>query len=441
MQSVDTLIQADWIIPVEPAGKIYEHHCIAIQNGRIVSILDKKTAQQQVRAKEIVNLPGHALMPGFVNAHTHTPMSLFRGLADDLPLMDWLQNHIWPAEAQFVNEEFTYQGSLLAIAEMIKSGTTCFNDMYFFPNQTARASKETGIRAMLGLVVLDFPTPWAQTADEYLQKGLKVRDEWRHEELITTCLAPHAPYSVSDGPLKQLVTLTDELDTPLHMHIHETAHEIDESVARYGIRPLERLSQLGLIGPRLLAVHMTQLLDDEIKALAARGAHVVHCPESNLKLASGFCPVQKLMEVGVNIAIGTDGPASNNNLDMLTEMRAAALLAKGVSGHATSVPAQTALQMATLNGAKAIGLDQHIGSLTEGKAADCIAIDLSDINTQPVYDPISQIVYASHPHQIKHVWVAGKALLKDGKLCTLNETASLQHAKTWRHKIKQALTQ
>lgn len=332
METIDTLIKARWIIPVEPDDTVLEHHALAIRAGRIVALLPSAEADDRYRADKVHELPHHALIPGLVNTHTHAAMSLMRGLADDLPLMEWLKGHIWPAEGRWVGAEFVEDGTLLAMAEMLRGGVTCFNDMYFFPEITAHAAARAGMRAALGLIVIDFPTAWAANADEYIAKGLALYDDHKDEALLSFCFAPHAPYTVSDEPLKRIRTLANELDLPVHMHVHETAHEVEESMARFGMRPLERLAQLGLVGPNLLAVHMTQLEDAEIAHLAEAGAHVLHCPESNLKLASGFCPVQKLLDAGVNVCLGTDGAASNNDLDLMGEMRTAALLAKGWPG-------------------------------------------------------------------------------------------------------------
>jgi len=434
--AVDTLIHARWIIPVEPEHTVLDHHSLAIRDGRIVGLLPAQQARQQYSANEVIELNHHALLPGFVNAHTHAAMSLFRGLADDLPLMDWLTKHIWPAEGRWVSAEFVRDGAQLAVAEMLKSGTTCFSDMYFFPEATAQVAREAGIRAVIGLILIDFPPAYAQTPDEYIDKGLRLFDALRHESHITAAFAPHAPYSVSDGPLGRIRTVNSELNLPMHMHVHETAHEVDEAVSKTGQRPLARLDALDLVDPSLVAVHMTQLNDGEIARLGEVHAHVVHCPESNLKLASGFCPVHKLLQAGVNVAIGTDGAASNNDLDMLDELRMAALLAKAVSGEATAVPAHTALRMATLNGARALGLEAETGSLTPGKAADLTAIDLSALSSQPVYDPASQIVYAASREQITDVWVAGRRLLANRVLTTLDETAILLRAREWRDKIQ-----
>lgn len=423
MKAIDTLLQARWIIPVNPAHDCLEQHSIAIDDGRIIDILPSAQAVQHYQPRQLLDYPEHVLMPGMINSHTHAAMNLFRGLADDLALMDWLQNHIWPAEQKCVNEAFVQTGTELAIAEMLRCGTTCFNDMYFYPDVSARVAKRIGMRASIGLIVLDFPTMWAANAEDYIDKGTALRDAYRDDDLIRTAFAPHAPYTVSDEPLLKIRTLADELDVPIHMHVHETAFEVEDAVKQSGKRPLQRLHELGLVSPNLLAVHMTQLLDSEIKLLAETGAHVLHCPESNLKLASGFCPVAKLLAAGVNVALGTDGAASNNDLDMFGEMRTAALLAKGVANDATAVPAHQALEMATINGARALGIDNDTGSLEIGKQADLIAVDFSDIETTPVFDPISHLVYCAGREQVSDVWVAGKHLMNKRILTSLDLSA------------------
>ena len=435
MQTVDTIIHARWIIPVEPENTIYEDHSLLIHEGRILDILPSSEVQNTYQSNNMLELTRHALIPGLINTHTHCAMSLLKGLADDLPLMDWLQNHIWPAEQQWVSPEFVRDGSELAIAEMLRSGTTCFNDMYFFPDETAHVASRAGIRVNIGLIMLDFPTVWANNADEYLKKGIDVRDKFRANPLVTMAFAPHAPYTVSDQPLEQVQSYAEEMDIPVHMHIHETIGEVTTAETEKGQRPLARLNDLGLITPRMMAVHMTQLTEDEIKLVAENGTHVVHCPESNLKLASGYCPVQKLMDTGVNVALGTDGNASNNDLDMLGEMKTAALLAKAVADNAGAMNAFQTLKMATLNGAKAMGLDNEIGSLVKGKAADITAIHLDNIETQPLYNPVSQIVYSAGREHVTDVWVAGKHLLKDKTLTTLNIKTILEKAHNWAKKI------
>ena len=436
MQEIDLLVCPEWLIPIEPAGQVLEQHAMAVDQGRILELLPKDFAQQRYQPKQTLELPGHAVCPGLINAHTHSAMSLMRGLADDLPLMTWLQEHIWPAEGQHVSADFCATGVELACAEMIRSGTTCFNDMYFFGDQTARVATRLGLRAGIGLIVMDFPTIWAQDADEYLHKAVELHDSLRDESLIHCSFAPHAPYTVSDAPLRKLRALADELELPIHMHVHETAAEVSGAVEASGQRPWARLQGLALPGPDFLAVHMTQLEDVEIQAVAGSGTHVIHCPESNLKLASGFCPVDKLIKAGINVALGTDGAASNNDLDMFGEMRSAALLAKGVAGDASALPAVQALQMATLNGAKAMGIDTQTGSLVAGKSADFISVDLTALGSQPVYHPISQLVYACQREQVRDVFVAGRALLRDGQYTDLDTAALRGKVQQWQERMQ-----
>ena len=435
MTAVDTLIHSRWIAPVEPAATLFEHHSVAINEGRILDILPTEQALTSYTASVEHSLDRHLLIPGLINAHTHAAMSLLRGLADDLPLNEWLNDHIWPAESRWVNEEFVHDGTQLAIAEMLRSGTTCFNDMYFFPDVCARAAASSGIRASVGLIVLDFPTVWAHDADEYISRGLAVHDQYRGDPLIKTLFAPHAPYTVSDKPLEHVRVLADELDIGIHMHVHETMDEVDKAIELTGKRPLGRLHELGLLSPAMVSVHMTQLTTEEISQYAASGGHVVHCPESNMKLASGFCPAQSLQAAGINVALGTDSAASNNDLDMLGEMRTAALLGKAVCNDASALPAHTVLQMATLNGAKALGIDEDVGSLLTGKWADIAAVRLDTLETQPVYDPVSQLVYASGREQVTDVWVAGQHLLKERRLTTLDGEDILERARDWKNRI------
>ncbi|MFQ5468962.1 MAG: TRZ/ATZ family hydrolase [Gammaproteobacteria bacterium] len=435
MKEIDTIIHARWIVPIEPDEIIHEHYCVALHEGKIVGLLPSTEATSLFTPRVTIKLDQHALIPGLVNTHTHAAMSLFRGLADDLPLMDWLTRHIWPAEGTWVNSEFVYDGTQLAIVEMIRSGTTCFNDMYFFPNEAARAASHAGIRAVLGLILIDFPTAWASDADEYLEKGLALQDHYRNDSLISTAFAPHAPYTVSDSPLSRVQTLADELDIPIHMHVHETAHEIETSNEQYRMRPIKRLEQIGLLSPRLIAVHMTQLTDKDIDLLAATGCNVIHCPESNLKLASGYCPVARLIDAGINVALGTDGAASNNDLDMFGELKTAALLAKAVANNASAVPASTALRMATLNGAQALGLGDETGSISVGKAADLVAVDLGGLDCQPVYNPVSHLVYAITREKVTDVWIGGKHVLKNRVLTTMDEHRIKAKSIEWQQKI------
>ncbi|MBE9567509.1 MAG: TRZ/ATZ family hydrolase [Proteobacteria bacterium] len=433
MKNIDTLLHARWIIPVADrspaAGKAtdsknryLEQHAIAVHEGKIVDILPSAQAAEKYTASTNRHYDEHALIPGLINSHTHAAMNLFRGLGDDLALMDWLENHIWPAEAKHVNEAFVHTGTELAIAEMIRSGTTCFNDMYFFPDITARVAADIGIRATVGLILIDFPTVWANNSEEYIDKGLAVFDHYKGHDLINTAFAPHAPYTVSDEPLKRIRTLSDELELTIHMHVHETAFEVSQAEKNNGRRPLARLDDLGLLTPSLQAVHMTQLLDDEIAQLASAGSHVTHCPQSNMKLASGICPVSRLLDAGINVSLGTDSSSSNNKLDMFSEMHTAALLAKICAMDATVLPAEQVLQMATINGARALGIDEITGSLEVGKSADIVAVNFDTIETLPVYDPISHLIYSCSREHVSDVWVAGKQLMTDRVLNNIDES-------------------
>ncbi|RJG13833.1 TRZ/ATZ family hydrolase [Pseudomonas cavernicola] len=431
---LDLLLLPTWLVPVEPAGVVLQEHGLGIRDGRIALIAPRAEALLKP-AREVRELPGMLLTPGLINAHGHAAMTLFRGLADDLPLMNWLEQHIWPAEAKWVDEAFIRDGTELAIAEQLKGGITCFSDMYFFPEVASELVHKSGIRAQITIPVLDFPIPGARDADEALRKGLALFDDLRVHPRIKVAFGPHAPYTVSDDKLENIRMLAEELDAGIHMHVHETAFEVQQSLEQRGERPLARLARLGLLGPRFQAVHMTQVSDDDLLLLVESNSNVIHCPESNLKLASGFCPVERLWQAGVNVAIGTDGAASNNDLDLLGETRTAALLAKAVAGSALALGVHRALRLATLNGARALGLDDQIGSLEVGKSADVVAFDLSGLAQQPIYDPVSQLIYASNRDCVRHVWVGGKQLLDDRRLTRLDEERLIARAQGWGKKI------
>lgn len=432
--ALDLLLLPTWLVPVEPAGVVLKEHGLGIRDGRIAFIGPRADAMK-LQAAEVRELPGMLLGPGLVNAHGHAAMTLFRGLADDLPLMTWLENHIWPAEAKWVDEAFVRDGTDLAIAEQLKGGISCFSDMYFFPKVASECVHNSGIRAQIAIPLLDFPIPGASTADEAIRQCVELFSDLKHHPRIKITFGPHAPYTVGDETLEKIRIIAEELDASIHMHVHETASEVQQAVARHGERPLARLARLGLLGPRFQAVHMTQISDDDLALLVETNSNVIHCPESNLKLASGFCPVERLWQAGVNVAIGTDGAASNNDLDLLGETRTAALLAKGVAGSATALNAHQALRMATLNGARALGLDGEIGSLELGKAADLVAFDLSGLEQQPIYDPVSQLIYATGRDCVKHLWVAGKQLLDDRRLTRLDEQQLHATATAWGRRI------
>ncbi len=432
---IEYLIEARWVISVQPRGQVLEHTALAIADGRIVDILPVMEARQRYPDVRAMHLHHHAVMPGLVNLHAHAAMTLMRGLADDLPLMTWLNDHIWPAEAKVVSEQFVRDGTLLGCAEMLRGGITCFNDMYFFPGAAAEAVAQSGIRANLGLVMLEFPSAYASDADDYLHRGLEARDVCRGESRITFSLAPHAPYTVSDRSFQKALVYAEQLGIGLHLHLHETRDEIAGSEAQYGLRPIQRLLALGLLGPNVTAAHCVHLTPQEIEMLATQGCHVAHCPTSNLKLGSGIAPTSSLLQAGVNVGLGTDGAASNNRLDMFSEMRLAALLAKS-SGDASALTAVQALEMATINGARALGLDQEIGSITRGKLADLVAIDFSSIEMSPCYDPVSHLVYVAGREHVTHTWVGGELRYERGAYECIDAAMLKEIVTVWQSKLK-----
>ena len=435
MRQIDTLIHARWVAPLSGKARLLENHAVAIRHGLIEAVLPSDEARARFDAREVIERDSHLLIPGLINTHTHAAMNLMRGIADDMPLMPWLTEYIWPTESEFMSPEFVADGTDLAMAEMLRGGTTCFNDMYFFPDVVAERVEAAGMRASVGMIVIDFPTVWAANADEYLQKGLALRDAWRGHERISTVFAPHAPYTVSDAPLKKIRTYADEMDLRVHMHVHETAFEVNDARDKSGQRPLARLDDLGLLTPNFLAVHMTQLTDEEIALCARNGVHVLHSPESNLKLASGLCPVQKLLDAGINVALGTDGAASNNDLDMIGEMRTAAFIGKIAADDAAAVNADTVLRMATMGGAEALGIADTTGSIEPGKMADLCAIDLDALETRPIFDPIAALVYNVSREQVSDTWVAGQRLLADRRLTTLDEADIAARAAEWQQRL------
>jgi 5-methylthioadenosine/S-adenosylhomocysteine deaminase len=434
-ESIDLLIEPRWLIPVEPHGTVLESHGVAIHRGKIVAVIPAREARQRYQPTSLVALPQHVLIPGLVNLHTHAAMSLLRGIADDLPLMDWLKTRIWPAEAKHISAAFVRDGTLLACAEMLRGGVTCFNDMYFYPEAAAEASRSLGMRTVLGMVVIEFPTAYAVDADDYLAKGLAVRDRLRGEPLLSFCMAPHAPYTVADKTFERIATLAAQLDLPIHLHVHETREEIEQSLAQHGERPLARLHRLGLLGPNLIGVHAVHLDEGDMSLLAENNCSLAHCPTSNMKLASGIAPVAQLSKRGIRVGLGTDGAASNNRLDLFQEMRHAGLLAKVASADASVLDAHTLLCMATLNGAAALGLDSRVGSILPGKAADLCAIRLDSVETSPCFCPASHLIYAAGREHVSHVWVDGIQQVENGVLPRCDTGQLLDAVNLWQNKL------
>ena len=434
-QPADLVVSASWVLPVIPRGALYRDCACAIRDGRILALLPRAEAERRYAAAETLHLADHLLMPGLVNAHGHAAMSLLRGYADDLPLQEWLESRIWPAEARWLGSEFVADGTRLAAAEMIASGTTCFADMYFFPEVVAAVARHCGLRAQIAFPVLEFPTPWAADADQCLHQGLALYDEHQGDPLLRIAFGPHAPYTVSDASFARIALYAGELDAPIHIHLHETAREVREALAEGGERPIARLHRHGLLGPGTQCVHMTQIERDDIDLLAATGARVVHCPRSNLKLGSGFCPAATLRGAGIPVGLGTDGAASSNDLDLFLELRIAALLAKGLSGDPTRFGAAETIEMATLGGATVLGLDGEIGSLEPGKSADLIAVELTDISAMPLHDPRSQLVHTGSGARVSHSWVRGRPLLTERRLQTLDLAAIRARTREWQTRL------
>lgn len=437
MKQVDQIIYGKWLIPCESQNEVLEDHALVITDGLIVDILPGEQVKNQYAAKKTEHFETHAIMPGFINAHTHVAMNYFRGLADDLALLNWLNNHIWPAEKKALSPEFVYDASLFAMAEMIRSGTTCFNDMFFYMPNVAEAVDVSGMRGAVGIHFIGVPNNgWARSFDEEYSKGMAFYEEYKNHKRVIITAAAHSLYMVSeDAWLLKIRDLTEQYQLQLNMHVQEPKSEIETVMKKSNLRPLQRLNKLGMLNSKLIAVHLLHVNDDDMELLIETKPNVVHCPQSNMKLASGLCPVTELTARGINVALGTDSVASNNDLNMFGEMRTASFLAKHVTNNPESLPAGIVLQMATLNGAKALKKDHLIGSLKVGKAADFIAIQLEEMETFPVYHPISQIVYAASRQQVTDVWVAGKQLLKNRTLTTLDERELFNKAKYWANQI------
>ena len=435
-KNVSTIISAPWIYTSNIDSELLFNYSLIIKDDKIIDLVTQDKVFDEYEADNTYELADHILIPGLINTHTHAAMNIFKGFADDLPLQEWLNDHIWPAEKKFVGTSFVKDGSVLALSEMIKAGVTTFNDMYFFPDATAEAARELGIRANIGLVVLDFPTNYASDPEDYLLKGFEFRDEWRNDELITTSIAPHAPYSVSDEAFRLVNTYSEELSLNIHLHLHETEWEVADSIKTYGVTPIERLNNLGIISPSLLAAHCVHLNDQDTAILTKGKVSIAHNPSSNMKLGSGIADVAKMLRQNLNVSLGTDSSASNNRLDIMEEMRLAALLIKGTTKSPELLPASQAIKMATINGAKALGLDSVVGSIEKNKKADLVAIDLSSIENQPIYNPLSTLVYSSSKSDVNYVWIDGEIKLKEKKLVGLDEEYIKQLAKKWQKKLK-----
>ena len=432
MTPCDQLIQCRWCIPVAPSVEPIDHAAIAVTGGRIAGVGPSDEVLARFTSETVIDLGRHAVIPGLVNAHGHAAMTLLRGAAEDLPLQQWLTEVIWPLETAHLSPEFVRTGTDLAMVEMLSRGITTFADMYYYPEEVARCASRAGMRVEVAFPIVDFANIWSRGADEALHKGMALHDEYRNDSLVTIAFGPHSAYSVSREALEKTAMFAGELDLPVHIHLHENAQEIAEARGRVGKSWIYYLHELGLLSPSLQAVHMTQLTDHELNLVAEHNVHVIHCPHSNLKLASGISPVGRLTEAGVNVALGTDGAASNNTLDLLAEARLAALLVKQTGGDTTLANAGHMLQMATLGGARALGIEEETGSLEPGKLADIVAFDLGAPRFAPMRDPVATLIHGAPAGAVSHVWVGGRCLYDNGGFRTLDPDAINARAERWR---------
>jgi 5-methylthioadenosine/S-adenosylhomocysteine deaminase len=432
---VDLILTNGTVLPLSPDSAPITEGALAVANGWIIALGPKAQIGRSFEARQTIDARGGLIMPGLVNAHTHAPMALFRGLADDLPLKVWLEEYIFPAEARWVDPDFVYWGALLACAEMIRSGTTTLGDGYFFEEQVARAVQQAGMRAILGQGILDFPTPDSPSPAESLEKAEAFLQQNKATSLIRPALFPHSLYTCSPGRLKQCRDLADRYGVPMIIHLAETQVELQEIYQKYGKSPVNHMESLGLLSSSLIAGHCVWLSETEMDLLARRGVKVVHNPESNMKLASGVAPVPELLARGVPVGLGTDGCASNNNQDIFQEMDTAAKLHKVHRLDPTVMPSDVVLQMATLGGAKVLDLDKEIGSLEVGKKADIITLELNRPHLQPIYNFASHLVYSATGADVRDVIIEGRLVMQDRKLLTLDEEKILYKAREWNSKI------
>lgn len=441
---VDYLLSGGSIVVMDEARTIIEDGALAVANDKILEVGKAQELAAKYEAAEVIDCKGKAILPGFINSHTHIPMTLLRGLADDLRLDVWLMGYMMPVEREFVSPEFVRLGTLLGCAEMIKSGTTCFNDMYYYEEEIAKATAEAGLRAVCSESVLKFPTPDAASYEDGLAYARDYIARWKNHPLIVPGIAPHAPYTCPPEILKACTDLAREFDVPLHIHIAETALEVENSRKEHSMPVVPWVKKQGVLEAKVIAAHCVHIDEGEMHTLKNTGAGVAHNPTSNLKLASGVAPINQMLKIGVNVGIGTDGPASNNDLDMIEETRLAALLAKGMSGDPTSLPAREALAMATIGSARALHISHLTGSLETGKRADLIVVDLQPLHNAPRFtrDPealYSQLVYVTKANDVQHSMVNGRWVMRERQLLTLNETDLIQQAQEMAQKIDRFL--
>jgi 5-methylthioadenosine/S-adenosylhomocysteine deaminase len=435
VQKADYIICGDYVLTMDAVLNTIRHGAVAVRGNAIVEVGKSDDLLRRYPKTKVTAGENKVLLPGLINTHSHAAMVFFRGLADDLPLKEWLEKHIWPAEAKWLTPEFVSDATELACLEMLKAGITTYNDMYFFGDSTARATKSLGMRACLGAGIIDFPTVAASTLDEYLANAEKFIGDWKGDDLIYPCLAPHSAHTCGPETLRRSRKLAERLDVKLHMHLSETRWEVEEIISKHGKRPVEYLDSIGFLDERLLAAHCVHLDDVEIALLSKRLVSVSHCIESNLKLASGIAPIPKMITAGITVSLGTDGAASNNDQNILSEMSTAAKLHKAMANDPTALDSKTALLMATRWGAEALGLANKLGSLENGKAADIISIDLKKPHLCPIYDIYSHIVYSAMASDVDTVIIGGREVIKNRSHVDAIEDVILQKAARWQAKI------
>jgi len=435
----DLVVRNGTVVTVDAGRRVIAHGAVAVDGGRIVAVGTEAEVDGQFRAREVLDAAGGIVMPGLVNAHTHAAMVLFRGVADDLKLMEWLQRYIFPAEKINVTAEFVRAGTRLAALEMIRSGTTTFVDMYYFEDQVAEVCKEAGLRGVLGSSLIEFPAPDSKTIPDALAYAERFLKRWANDPLVVPAVAPHSTYLATPETLKAARALADRYRAPILIHLSESSDEQSQVRERYGRTPTEHLRQLGILRRGVLGAHGIWLTPSDRAILKEAGAGVAHCPQSNMKLASGTAPVRDMLAEGLRLGLGTDGAASNNDLDMFEEMLTAALLAKHASGDPTVAPAPAVLEMATLGGARALGMEDRIGSLEPGKRADLVVVGLDEPRLHPLYDPVSHLVYVAKGADVRHVVVEGRVIMRDRRVLTLDEKAVVAEADRLRDQVRRSL--
>jgi len=434
---VDLLILGGWVLCINK--KDYKEGGVAVKDGRIIEVNTRKTIEKRYKAKKTIDKRDSIILPGFINCHTHLPMVYFRGLADDLPLNDWLKKYIWPSEALYVRRRFVKNATQLGVCELIKSGTTTFSDMYFFEDEVAKVVREAGVRGILGEGILSFPTPFIKEPKNSIKRVEKFIKDWLGDDFIIPCVAPHSIYTCSKGLLKEAKRLADRYGLRYHIHISETENEVSKIKRKEGTTPVGYLEKMGVLDENVMAVHSVWLTDEDIEILKMRRVGVVDCPQSNMKLASGVAPIPKILKHRIKIGMGTDGAASNNNLDLIDEARSAALLHKVYSNNPAVLKAREVVKMLTLGGAEVLGLEAQIGSLEKGKRADIIIVDIKKPHLLPLYDPYSHLIYSASGSDVETVIINGRVVMENRKILTLDEEGILEKAKRFRIKFSKVL--